>query len=381
MRAISLIAVSAFGLVLGLAACGGSSSGGDPGPDESGGSGGTGGTGGDGGGGEGGDGTGGNGGDDECTAITFGDPEVKYDFMGGYFVVNADISPNILGAGPDILQIVIASEDSGTIVLNSDPECDHCVYAGTDYDGEQWGKVFRHQSGTLQLNSTVDDLFNELIDATLTNVKLVEVDSKDKPVADGACLMITTGKLKVEPIEGWDCPLSYFNDGEYCDCECGNWDPDCDVAGTELWGCDLVGATCEKVSGGKSECKGGLADWSCPAEYYNDGDCDCNCGAWDVDCDSATDATWGCVPGHACIKGAGDKPACEDDAVWNCNPAAYGDGEACHCECGNWDPDCDNPALSTAYCQSGHACEKNAEEIGVCEDGAFWLCDPKYFND
>ena len=54
-----------------------------------------------------------------------------------------------------------------------------------------------------------------------------------------------------------------------------------------------------------SECGGSLpASWRCPAVNYGGGDgCDCNCGAWDTDCDDPAADIYNCRPGEIC--GAG----------------------------------------------------------------------------
>jgi len=46
-------------------------------------------------------------------------------------------------------------------------------------------------------------------------------------------------------------------------------------------------------------------DWTCDPEYYDTDDgCDCNCGAWDPDCDDPTQEVYGCAYG-GCINNDG----------------------------------------------------------------------------
>jgi len=54
-----------------------------------------------------------------------------------------------------------------------------------------------------------------------------------------------------------------------------------------------------------SECGATLpSGWRCPAANYGGGDgCDCNCGAWDTDCDDPAADIYNCRPGEIC--GAG----------------------------------------------------------------------------
>ena len=51
-----------------------------------------------------------------------------------------------------------------------------------------------------------------------------------------------------------------------------------------------------------SECGGSLpAGWRCPAVNFGGGDgCDCNCGAWDTDCDDPAADVYNCRPGEIC---------------------------------------------------------------------------------
>ena len=43
----------------------------------------------------------------------------------------------------------------------------------------------------------------------------------------------------------------------------------------------------------------------------------------------------------------------------------YGLSDGCDCDCGTWDPDCDD-ADATVWGCSGGACEKNDDGEGVC---------------
>merc|ERR1740129_1656431 len=40
-----------------------------------------------------------------------------------------------------------------------------------------------------------------------------------------------------------------------------------------------------------------------------------------------------------------DVPLMASPAGWSCNASWYSDNYTCHCECGIWDPDCDQDAL------------------------------------
>lgn len=133
-------------------------------------------------------------------------------------------------------------------------------------------------------------------------------------------------------------------------------------------------------------------EWTCKPEQYGTSDgCQCNCGAFDPDCNPFEAVSIGC-PNHddICIPGLQNEPICAlrhqvlserkllqvqagvavhhpqfyfsndtdiDGApwgnysktytrniipsTWRCNPLFYGSKDGCDCECGAWDPDCD----------------------------------------
>lgn len=72
---------------------------------------------------------------------------------------------------------------------------------------------------------------------------------------------------------------------------------------------------------------------------------------------------------------------------WSCDPALYDDGEACHCECGAFDPDCEDrrecppfdpgctprEPLPVADCGAGDVCAFDPEaESTRCIEGCDW---------
>jgi hypothetical protein len=152
---------------------------------------------------------------------------------------------------------------------------------------------------------------------------------------------------------GWSCDSSYFDALDGCDCECGAYDPDCDVAGQTVYGCD-TGEICN-VQG---DCQASTVPgaWTCSDDYYGDGWCDCGCGAVDVDCADATypacdycDSSQGsCSPSDCSAIDPVNNAVCSSVAGWNCSRAFYGDGE-CDCGCGIVDVDCANN--TSAVCQ------------------------------
>lgn len=119
-------------------------------------------------------------------------------------------------------------------------------------------------------------------------------------------------------------------------------------------------------------------DWFCEPEYYNVGDdCDCECGAYDPDCDDPSLRTVNCGRGEICnVLGEcqdRDEPQPEPEPEpepepgpdapdgWICDASFYGAGDGCDCRCGIYDPDCDNPNETVFNCLPGQSCDENGE--------------------
>ena len=386
-------------------------------------------------------GDGGTGGDadEECIDVRLGRTIGGYDESRSAFSYIAEIVPNILGPAEDILGLDLLTDETGSFTLdsekNSDPStCDQCLIAVADVGNDSWAHAFWQKSGTIHIYSTTDEMLQNAIDARIENVTLVEVEITEEgfiPVQDGKCLTIRDEKLVIEIIPGWTCPWPWYNDGDYCDCACGMWDPDCDTATNPMTGC-AKGQTCEKTEAGLSYCAGiptawtcapdryadgsvcdcdcgypdpdcandllpqtGCEDgtrctassptcipdgWTCPDSYFLDGYCDCYCGAYDKDCDDDKAFVFGCVPGFACldVDGIG---TCEDDMTWICRADRYADGAFCDCSCGSYDPDCNIVGATLRGCTpEATACIEVAGKA-VCEGGGRWACLSDYYND
>lgn len=101
------------------------------------------------------------------------------------------------------------------------------------------------------------------------------------------------------PPAGWTCPSGWWDAREGCDCGCGARDPDCDVPGQRVFHCG-EGETCDAAG----QCTAGEGMWFCPASYYGTSDgCDCECGAYDPDCDDASQSVLNCPDGYSCGSG------------------------------------------------------------------------------
>eukprot|EP01114_Cavostelium_apophysatum_P021585 TRINITY_DN7578_c0_g2_i1.p1 TRINITY_DN7578_c0_g2~~TRINITY_DN7578_c0_g2_i1.p1 ORF type:complete len:735 (-),score=109.60 TRINITY_DN7578_c0_g2_i1:129-2333(-) len=192
------------------------------------------------------------------------------------------------------------------------------------------------------------------------------------------------GNTCVSPVPAsWQCNPVTYDDGEYCDCNCGAYDPDCDDRNSILYNCPNHQYYCDNT--GTCIANGTASnvppEWTCDYQYYdgNDG-CDCNCGAYDPDCSDSNAELYGCQQGEYCYT---DGTCLHPD--WNCDPAAYGKNEICECNCGVSDPDCfENGTASSnpvANCGGDEICVD-----GVCYDpqsgGTIpgWTCDPASFN-
>lgn len=162
--------------------------------------------------------------------------------------------------------------------------------------------------------------------------------------------------------DGWTCGENVKNK---CDCDCGVYDPDCD----DYYYSEYEGEQIYKTSCSSTEiCSPVTAkctEWSCDISKYNDGhDCDCNCGSWDPDCeqyDSYLDVI-GC--------NSSDKEICSrvDGSCisnWTCGMKAYGVPGKCHCGCGDYDPGCLNCSSELIGCEVRPECKKDSGVMGI----------------
>jgi V8-like Glu-specific endopeptidase len=114
-----------------------------------------------------------------------------------------------------------------------------------------------------------------------------------------------------------------------------------------------------------SDCDEAPGSWTCGAEFYNalDG-CDCECGAYDPDCDDPEQDVFNCDPGQVCQQNGicGDTGGTVDSGIptrWLCEDENYGTGDGCDCACGAPDPDCGSaavPAVADRGCFDGEVC-------------------------
>lgn len=193
--------------------------------------------------------------------------------------------------------------------------------------------------------------------------------------------------------DGWICHPNDYNTTNGCHCECGIWDPDCDDPNADVFWCLFdIEPACEGPDGHCIETSNIIVPelWICPLQYYNVNDgCDCNCGAWDPDCDNNETLIYNCyefvlpicqLPDGQCVETYNNVVP----ESWTCPLGYYNVSDGCDCNCGTWDPDCSNPESSIYNCQNYvlPACEY---PTGVCIETDMsvppeWQCSPYYYD-
>lgn len=145
------------------------------------------------------------------------------------------------------------------------------VFVDVDYvDVVDTGRTFVARNNGVIVIDRQSNLAKGTISAKFDGVVLQEVDGETFEFlkSGGECLEIrSTAELKIDDIPGWTCNLGYYGFadlGDYCDCRCGIWDPDCDDRDLKIrdcgryWGAgceaDCCEQVCERVNGGQQQC-------------------------------------------------------------------------------------------------------------------------------
>jgi hypothetical protein len=168
----------------------------------------------------------------------------RLDADGLYGWFEAPITPDQGGMAPDMLEIQfigaaadpsLDGDQNGTFDLGSGGNtnystCSQCVYVLVDRKSSV--KAFFQSSGTIDVRADSDTVHGA-VDATLTDVTLIEVtfdpSEVTDPVPGGACLHITSAEVVrslVPPPPAWTCDALFYGDGR-CSCGCGVIDVDC----------------------------------------------------------------------------------------------------------------------------------------------------------
>lgn len=204
----------------------------------------------------------------------------------------------------------------------------------------------------------------------------------------------------------WSCDRAFYRDGSQCHCGCGALDPDCASEALEACErCNFEGSCSARACPGTIDPEDIAhcarpdppAEWTCDSYLYADGfQCDCGCGALDLDCPTADidrcDACYGCgsnlCPGRVDPSDIGQCVPPPDG--WTCDALEYADGYTCNCGCGVLDPDCESASWSScSFCSKDNGgCTYDCSDLDPddnsrCADAAppEWTCHQAYYSD
>jgi hypothetical protein len=168
--------------------------------------------------------------------------------------------------------------------------------------------------------------------------------------------------------ENWACAKKLWNDG-YCDCGCGAVDSDCVGQSCSEPDCIAQGCdACYTTAYAWKRCEPPLdpGAWTCGDVAQNDSLCDCGCGIPDGACRGSGCTTPGCARDACEVRHAanGDELQPQQPPMtWTCPKAAWGGDNGCDCGCGEPDPDCaSSNACTAALC--------NNTECSICHDSS-----------
>lgn len=154
------------------------------------------------------------------------------------------IEPSIGAAEVDYLDLLLTADATGSISLTLPANVDDClattscviVYEDNDADG--YARAYAATSGTIELGTSSPPYY---IAGSLQDVVLVEVVSEEGAISvveGGVCAHITELTFDIQPpTADWSCNPNFYQDGEGCDCACGDPDPDCEDPEQVVYGC------------------------------------------------------------------------------------------------------------------------------------------------
>jgi hypothetical protein len=170
-----------------------------------------------------------------------------------------------------------------------------------------------------------------------------------RPSAIGSELSL---KNKLEIPSTWTCKLEQYASGDGCQCNCGVFDPDCNPFEAVSINCPNYDDICipgplnqpicalrhEVLSDRKLiQIQLGVAVHH-PQYYFSN----------ETDIDGAPWGNYTSVYTRSVVP-----------TTWTCNPLFYGSKDGCDCECGAWDPDCE----TTTYLQKVFNCDTTNNEV------------------
>ncbi len=172
--------------------------------------------------------------------------------------------------------------------------------------------------------------------------------------------------------DAWTCNHGWYAAGDDCDCACGAYDPDCDNPALDTTNCGL-GGRCQP----DGTCDIPIPEaWTCQPSRFNNGQqCDCDCGVYDPDCDNPNARVVNCAQDATCQSDGTCTASIPDE--WTCRSRYYGTDDGCDCNCGAFDPDCANPDAAVYNCSPESTCLPD----GSCEIPVptTWLCAPEHY--
>lgn len=258
----------------------------------------------------------------------------------------------VVGSATGPLQLSFPTTDLSTLPY---------MYIGAE--SSSGTKYYMAQSGSLGVTEASQPLVDRSYSASISNSVLVEIDPTNlAAVAGGGCLKVASATINIAPVtvpSAWTCGVKLYSAHDGCDCNCGAPDPDCVDATASIYNCPPQ-ATCSAAG----ICEGGVTGWTCAAGVYaSGGACNCNCGVWDPDCNNAAATVSGCTGGATCAQPGVCQGGTPLPATWTCSAAFFGASDGCDCNCGAWDPDCDTPNAPLFRCATGQTCV----QPGVCQ--------------
>jgi hypothetical protein len=180
----------------------------------------------------------------------------------------------------------------------------------------------------------------------------------------------------------WTCDPSYYGGGaeDGCDCDCGAYDPDCRITGTDVYNCEgtenatcsahgtcvEAPCTCDGIACGMNACGeecGGCGD----NELCEENECvACSCDGAVCGTDRCGNSCGECAGNDICNPAGACIPP--PPPSWTCDVEYWGILDGCDCECGALDPDCGLEGQDLYGC--GEVTYPNPQcggATGVCE--------------
>eukprot|EP00727_Mastigamoeba_balamuthi_P006299 m51a1_g229 hypothetical protein (802) ;mRNA; f:97054-101951 len=170
----------------------------------------------------------------------------------------------------------------------------------------------------------------------------------------------------------WVCSRGEYSDS-VCSCNCGAWDPACTLSPRS------PNCSAHSICDSSARCE--------ERRYWAYDGCQCECGGdTDPDCFDPFATVSAChdnftVPVCALSDGA-QSAVCEVPTEWRCDDKDYNDRIVCDCNCGAYDPDCDMK-LPVGNCSQGQECDGGLhcfKDNCSCESGRKTRQGPRPLN-